>query len=239
MTRRDDTAGRLGFYLTPDHACGYLPDRAARTVFADPEAAPDRRAQTVLAASGFRRSGRFTYRPQCAACQACIAVRLPVWEFVPDRGQRRVLAANRGIEVTRVALAPRDEHLALYSRYQRARHLDGAMHTEDANAYLEFFASTYADTWLYEMREAGALRGVMVVDHLEDSLSAVYTYFDPDLPKRSLGTWAVMWEVAEARRLGLRWLYLGYWIEECQKMAYKGRFQPREALRGGVWHREA
>lgn len=238
MTDAARPASKLGFFLTPEHDCNYLDDRVARTVFADPDAAPDKRMQTALAAAGFRRSGRFIYRPQCAACRACIPVRLPVFDFTPDRSQRRTLAMNRGLRVVPAALERNPEHLALYVRYQEQRHLDGAMHTDSADAFLEFFASAFSDTWLYEMREGDALRGVMVVDRLDDALSSVYTFFDPELPKRSLGTWAVLWQVAEARRLGLRWVYLGYWIEECRKMAYKGRFRPLERLADGVWHRE-
>jgi arginyl-tRNA--protein-N-Asp/Glu arginylyltransferase len=237
VTRAAPPTGKLGFFLTPDHECNYLEGRVARTVFADPDAAPPRRVQTALAAAGFRRSGRFIYRPQCAACQACIPVRIPAYDFVPDRGQRRALRANRRLLVRPVPLERNDEHLDLYMRYQRSRHTDGAMHTDSPEAFLEFFASSFSDTWLYEMREDGALLGVMVVDHLDDALSSVYTFFDPALPQRSLGTWAVLWQVAEARRLGMRWVYLGYWIEECRKMAYKGRFQPFERLTDGVWRR--
>lgn len=238
MSQADAPAGKLGFFLTPEHDCNYLEGRVARTVFADPDAPLDQRLQTALAAAGFRRSGRFVYRPQCAACRACIPVRIPVFDFVPDRGQRRTLVANRALTVVPAPLEHNAEHLALYIRYQESRHLDGAMHTDSADAFLEFFASSFSHTWLYEMRDGGVLRGVMVVDHLGDALSSVYTFFDPDLPRRSLGTWAVLWQVAEARRLGLRWVYLGYWIEECQKMAYKGRFRPLERLADGVWHRD-
>jgi len=237
MTRSGPPSPKLGFYLTPDHACGYLDDRVARTVFVDPDALPDAPTQTALAAAGFRRSGRFLYRPACRACHACVPVRLPVAEFTPDRGQRRTLAANRGVVVVPVPLARDEEHTALYARYQASRHPDGAMLARSPDEFLEFFASGFSDTWLYEMREDRRLLGVMVVDRLRDALSAVYTFFEPELERRSLGTFAVLWQVAEAKRLGLRWLYLGYWIEECRKMAYKDRFRPLERFSDGVWHR--
>lgn len=226
---------RHAFYLTPDHECAYLPERVARTAFADPEARLDARAHTLLAAKGFRRSGRFVYRPACAACRACVPVRIPVERFAPDRAQRRVLAANAAAEVARVPLAADPEHLALYARYQAARHRDGAMVARDADHYLEFFASPDAAVAAYEVREGRALLAVMIVDQLDDALSAVYTYFDPTLAPRGLGTFAVLWQVAEARRLGLPWLYLGYWIAEQPRMAYKSRFRPLERLRGDRW----
>lgn len=233
MTRA--TPRRYAFYLTPDHDCAYLAGRVARTVFADPEARLDARAHTALAAHGFRRSGRFVYRPACAACQACVPVRIPVDAFIADRGQRRTLAANRDILVRRVPLSAEPEHLALFGRYQAQRHPDGAMQARDGVQYLEYFASDDASTSAYEMREDGALLGVMVVDHLEDALSAVYTYFEPELGARSLGTFAILWQIAEAQRLRRQWLYLGYWIAESPRMAYKARFRPLQRLRGDRW----
>lgn len=237
MTHAGPPSPKLGFYLTPDHPCSYLDERIARTVFADPDATPDKQMQTALAAAGFRRSGRFLYRPSCRACQACVPVRIPVSEFAPNRSQRRTLAANRGIEVVPVPLQRNPEHTALYARYQEARHPDGAMMTRSSDAFLEYFASSFSDTWFYEMREGPDLLGVMVVDHLHDALSAVYTFFEPSQQRRSLGTFAVLWQVAEAQRRGMQWVYLGYWIEESRKMAYKDGFRPHERLSDGVWHR--
>lgn len=231
-------AAKLGFYLTPEHECPYLPERTARTAFADPTAAPGLRAQTALAEAGFRRSGGILYRPRCPACQACVPVRLEVAAFQPNRTQRRVVARNADLVAARVPLAPSAEQLALFDRYQRLRHPEGAMFADDAERYLAYFASGFSTTLAWELRLGPRLVAVMVVDQLLDALSAVYTYFDPELEARSLGTYAVLWQVREARRLRLRWLYLGYLIEETRKMAYKAAFRPQQQLIGGAW-REA
>ena len=228
-------AARLGFYLTPEHECPYLPERVARTAFADPTAAPDLRAQTKLAEHGFRRSGGIVYRPSCPSCQACVPLRLEVAAFRPNRTQRRIATRNAHLVGARVALSPTQEQLALFERYQHARHPEGAMLAEDAERYLAYFASAFSATQAYELRESERLVAVMVVDQLLDALSAVYTYFEPELGARSLGTYAVLWQIAEAQRQGLRWIYLGYLIEETRKMAYKAAFRPQQRLIDGAW----
>ena len=231
-------ASSLGFYLTPEHECPYLPERVARTAFADPTAAPDLRAQARLAASGFRRSGGILYRPRCPSCRACVPLRIEVDAFRANRTQRRIASRNEDLVGTRVALSPTAEQLALFGRYQHARHPEGAMFAEDAEHYLAFFASSFSETLAYELRLGERLVAVMVVDHLLEALSAVYTYFEPSLPARSLGTYAVLWQIAAARRERLRWLYLGYLIAETRKMAYKAAFRPQQRLVEGAW-REA
>jgi arginine-tRNA-protein transferase len=238
MSDAPRTKSKLGFYLTPEHECPYLEDRTARTAFADPTALPDLRAQTQLAEAGFRRSGGILYRPRCPSCQACVPLRLAVDAFAPNRTQRRIAARNEDLVGSRVALSPTPEQLALFDRYQQARHPEGAMFADDAEHYLAFFASGFSSTAAYELRLGDRLVAVMVVDHLLDALSAVYTYFDPELGSRSLGTYAVLWQIAAARRERLRWLYLGYLIEETRKMAYKAAFRPQQRLIAGEW-REA
>ncbi len=228
-------ATKLGFYLTPEHECPYLPERVARTAFADPTAAPGVGVQTRLAEAGFRRSGGIVYRPSCPSCQACVPVRLAVDAFRANRTQRRNLKRNEDLMGTRVPLTPTAEQLALFDRYQRARHPEGAMFAEDAERYLAFFASSFSETHAYELRLGDRLLAVMVVDRLLDAWSAMYTYFEPELDARSLGTYAVLWQIAEARRQRLQWLYLGYLIEETHKMAYKSAFQPQQRLVEGAW----
>lgn len=233
--KQDPPTGRLGFYLTPDHPCSYLEGRAARTVFADPDARPDRHAQSVLAAHGFRRSGRYIYRPACAGCSACVPVRIPVAAFRPDRAQRRNRLRNADLQVRATPTEFRREHLDLYNRYQAWRHPDGGMLAADAERYLEYFTSPWSDTWFHELRAGPELLGLTICDRLDDGLSAVYTYYSPEHAARGLGTFAVLWLVEEARRLGLTWVYLGYWIESSPKMAYKSRFRPLQAFRDGRW----
>jgi len=229
----------LDLYLSPEHACNYLPQRMARTAFIDPRHTPDTRLYSLLAAHGFRRSGMHVYRPHCAACQACIPLRVPVAEFQPDRTQKRLLRRNQdlAIRIAPAEFAP--EHFALYRRYLTARHPGGGMDEAGETEYRQFLFSSWGRSWLVEMRSAAGLAAVAIVDELDEALSAVYTFYDPSLPRRSLGTYAVLWQIAEARRRGLKWLYLGYWIAESRKMAYKNRFRPFEQLDAAGWQRHA
>lgn len=228
---------RLQFYVTAPHACSYLPEREAVTLFADPSERLDNGLYSRLSLLGFRRSGAHLYRPHCATCRACVPVRIPVAEFTPDRAQRRAWARNRGVEVQEGPVRYEDEHFALYRRYIRSRHPGGGMDNDAPENYLSFISSPWSATRLYEFREEGRLLAVAVTDHLADGLSAVYTYFEPDEPRRSLGVFAVLWQVEHARRLGLAHVYLGYWIRETRKMAYKARFRPLEAFDGHRWRR--
>jgi arginine-tRNA-protein transferase len=227
----------LGFFLTPPHKCGYLPGQNAVTIFVDPRRRPNVRTYTALSQHGFRRSGDHVYRPQCPDCAACVPVRIPVEEFAPRRAQRRTLQANS--DVTLVPKAPhyQSEHYALYERYIAARHAGGSMENPDPDSYVEFLTASWADTVFYELRAGTRLLAVAVVDHLEDGLSAVYTFFEPHEPGRSLGRLAILKQVELARALQLKWLYLGYWIEGCGKMSYKTEYRPLEFFRGGEWRR--
>lgn len=227
----------LSFFLTPAHKCGYMPGREAVTIFVDPRIRPNIATYTMLSQHGFRRSGDHVYRPKCAACNACIPVRIPVAEFQPRRIQRRTLSANHDLTVIPKAPVFQTDHFQLYDRYLAARHPGGSMENPDPDAYLDFLTATWADTMFYEFRLGPRLLAVSVVDHLLDGLSAVYTFFEPTLPQRSLGRFAVLKQIELARALGLRWLYLGYWIEECRKMVYKTEYQPLEYYVEGRWQR--
>ena len=221
-----------------EHPCGYLPERTAQSVFVDPAAPMTGELYSALAHSGFRRSGDLVYRPACRGCRACVPVRLAVQDFRPDRSQRRCAARN--IDLTAIPSVPAfsEEHYRVFTRYQYDRHGDGSMARMSRREYLEFLGSNWSSTHFVEFRDAPRrLLGVAVVDRLRDGLSAVYTFFNPSAAARSLGTFAVLWQIGETRRLGLPYLYLGYWIAASRKMAYKQRFQPLEALRDGVWCR--
>ena len=226
---------QLGFFVTPPHKCGYLPDRSAVTIFVDPRRRPSVATYTLLSQHGFRRSGDHVYRPQCPDCMACIPARIPVEQFVPSRAQRRTLRANADVTLVPKSPTYHAEHFELYERYVNARHQGGSMENPDRDSYLEFLTSGWADSVFYEFRLRDRLLGVAVVDHLHDGLSAVYTYFDPDEAARSLGRLAVLKQVELARALQLKWLYLGYWIEGCRKMSYKREYAPLEVLRDGQW----
>ncbi len=228
----------LKFYLTRPHPCGYLPGREASTLFADPEAVITGRDYGALIAHGFRRSGALFYRPHCAACTACIPLRVPAAEFQPRRSQRRVLNLNRDVVVQRSAAMFNDEHFQLYKRYMTARHSSGRSGAISAQDYQDFLLHPEeTDCALYEMRAEQRLLAVALVDHVPQGLSAVYTFFDPGEDKRSLGAYAVLWQIQEARRLALPWVYLGYWIKGCRKMRYKDQYRPCEIYRAGVWQR--
>lgn len=227
--------GTLAFYATTPHACGYLAGRSAATLLADPRAPVDTRTYSALIDYGFRRSGEHIYRPRCEHCQACIPVRLAVADFQPSRIQKRIRRRNQDLEVRRVAAVRSDEHFALYQRYLAQRHTGGGMDDPDPDNYLSFLVSRCIDTDFYEFRLHGQLLAVAVVDHLQQGLSAVYTFFDPQHAKRSLGVYAVLWQIEETKRLNLTWLYLGYWIKESPKMSYKAQYQPLEMYQDGQW----
>ncbi len=231
-------------YLSMPHPCSYLPGRMSTTMFVDPQSRIDNALYTNFVQHGFRRSGELIYRPYCRDCNACVPVRVPVNEFELSRAQKRVWRRNQDIIVHARPPAYDPKHFALYQRYQTARHPGSSMDDPDPERYLNFFFSRQIETVFYELRLAptagedlGRLLGVAVVDMLRDGLSAMYTFFDPEVPARGLGVYTILWQIAEARRLGLTWLYLGYWIEECPKMAYKIRYQPLEALDKGKWVR--
>ncbi|GMQ76201.1 MAG: arginyltransferase [Gammaproteobacteria bacterium] len=227
---------KLLLFATPAHECSYLPGSAATTLFVDPEFPKDPDIYTLLSHNGFRRSGEHVYRPNCPDCSACVPVRVPVEKFTPRRNQRRALRDNRDLRVVARESGFCEEHFLLYSRYLGARHGNGGMDNPTRKQYREFLLSSWADTLQYEFRLAGHLVAVAVTDHLVDGLSAVYTFFDPDFSRRALGTYCVLWQIEETRRLGREWLYLGYWIADSPKMLYKQEFQPQERFIRGRWH---
>lgn len=226
----------LVFFATPEHDCSYLDDRDATTMFVDPRAQVDKRLYSQLTALGFRRSGSHYYRPHCDTCSACIPVRIPADRFAPNRNQRRALANNKDLAFALAPVQYREEYYALYAHYIDQRHQDGDMYPPSRDQFTSFLIEGAIDSFFLEMRTPeGRLIGLAVVDILDDGLSAIYTLFDPAEERRSLGTLAVLWQIEEARRRGLPYVYLGYWIQECQKMSYKNRFQPLQKLHQGRW----
>jgi arginyl-tRNA--protein-N-Asp/Glu arginylyltransferase len=225
----------LVFFATPPHDCSYLPDREATTMFVDPRANVDKKLYSQLTALGFRRSGSHYYRPHCENCNACVPVRLVASDFRPDRNQRRTLAKNTDLECRLVPARFSERYYDLYAYYIEQRHADGDMYPPSRDQFTSFLVDGATDSWFLEMNLDGRLIGLAAVDLLNDGLSAIYTVFDPAYEQRSLGTFAILWQLEEARRRELPHVYLGYWIRECKKMNYKTRFRPIEALQDGHW----
>ncbi len=224
----------LRLLLGTEQPCGYLPRRLSRSAFVAPNTQVTGEVYGALIASGFRRSGDYAYRPACSNCKACVPVRVPVQAFAPNRAQRRALKRNADLTVERRSSLS-EEHFALYRRYLLARHPFGGMDAEDAKAFHEFLGSTWGVTEFWCFHEGPALRMVAVVDRLPSGLSAVYTFFDPEQASRSLGTFAVLSQIAAAKREGLSYLYLGYWVAGSMTMDYKRHFEPLEQFDGNAW----
>lgn len=226
---------KLQFYATAPYPCSYLPAQVARSQVATPSYLIDTTTYSQLVKSGFRRSGAFTYRPHCDQCHACTPVRVLAGAFTPTRTQRRCINKNKKLTVRVMELKFSHEHYALYRRYQAARHAGGGMDNDSREQYSHFLLQSNVHTRLVEFRSAGALVMVSVIDQLDDGLSSVYTFYDPTLEAAGLGTYSILWQIFEAHRRELPYVYLGYWIEHSRKMNYKINFQPLEGLVRGRW----
>lgn len=235
---------RLG--LTPPHPCDYLPGELSRSLVVIDEHRLSPKAYEFLLAQGFRRSGSHAYRPWCDTCRQCLPVRIPVADFHPNRSQRRILARNSDLSERWIeACGLTDEQWSLYHAYLQARHGNSEMARSGRAASEDFLFSPWARTRLLELRLKGKLLAVAVTDVQPRSLSALYTFFEPEEAKRSLGSYAIMRQIGLAHGEGRQWLYLGYWIPGCRKMSYKANYLPVElrkpmrTIREETWQRLA
>lgn len=225
----------LKFYATQPHPCSYLPEAEAVTLFLDPQRPLDTSTYSRLSELGFRRSGEHLYRPHCGACSACIPARVPSAHFTPNTQQKRIYKRNTDLEVRTVAPQLTDEIYQLYARYITARHADGDMYPPSIAQFKSFLVGSEPFCEFQEFRLDGRLLAIAVTDRMDNGLSAVYTFFDPDESQRSLGRYAILWQIEEARRCGLPAVYLGYWIKRCRKMNYKTEYRPLELFINQQW----
>ena len=224
------------FYVLEPNRCPYLPNRLERKLLTEISGPRAQSIYNQLTHAGFRRSHRFAYRPACAGCDSCVPVRVVVEQFQASKSLRRIAKSNVDLEVQLVPRRASDEQFGLFNRYIESRHGDGEMSGMVEQEYRSMVESSDIDTRLIEFRDSeGGLLAVCLTDWLADGPSAVYSFFEPGETRRSLGTYVILWLIGEARRSSANHVYLGYWIENSRKMAYKTRFRPLQGLIAGRW----
>ncbi len=225
----------LQLYITTETPCSYFDDRPSYNLVPDPKLRLNMPIYNQLIQHGFRRSGSYCYRPHCSHCQSCTACRIPISDFTLSRSQKRCMKVNQNLKMTTENAGFSDEYLDLYRRYLNSRHTDGSMADPEKEDFKQFLYSKWSDTQFLEHRLDGRLVAVAVTDIVSDGISAVYSFFDPEMIKHSLGTYCVLKQTDYALELGLEYVYLGYWIEDHPKMHYKINFRPLQIYREEQW----
>lgn len=236
---KHNIAGRAtSFFVTAPLPCPYLEGRTERRLVVELNGRDSASLHDTLSRVGFRRSHRLVYSPVCPSCEACLAVRTVVAEFRPSTSQRRLSRMNSDVRACEILPRATAEQYELFTAYQTERHHGGDMATMDFYDFQALVEETLVDTTMVEFRmPGGQLVGCCLTDRMADGLSAVYSFFDPALPKHSLGSYMILWLIERAAELGLPYVYLGYWISGSSKMAYKDKFQPLERYAQGNWSR--
>lgn len=229
------SARQLRLYSTPPHDCSYLEDHTAVNAVLDPDISLSNSIYSQLIDHGFRRSGGHLYAPHCPNCSACQASRVPVAEFNANRSQRRCIKSNADLSVKVQEARYSDEYYDLYTRYLDSRHPEGGMSDTTPEKFKDFLIADWCSTRFIEFRKDNRLVSVSVTDLVSQGYSAVYTFFDPEESRRSLGTLAPLWLIRQAARSNLPWVYLGYYIANCSKMNYKSNYKPLHLLKDGQW----
>ena len=227
--------GRIKLYRSQGEPCGYFSDQTSHSLFVSPDYQPDQHEASGLSELGFRRSGTLQYRPDCDGCNRCIPIRLPVNQFQSKRRFRRITRKNTQLTVSAHNPTYSEERYNLYRRYINSRHSSGSMGNPTVNDFERFLCINTGYTQFVEFRDGDTLVCVTVIDQFIQGLSAVYTFFEPQLSHLSLGVYAVLWQIDEAKRQELPFLYLGYLIHDSPKMSYKEEFQPLEAFSEQQW----
>jgi arginyl-tRNA--protein-N-Asp/Glu arginylyltransferase len=235
------------FFITAAAPCPYLPGRLERKVFTHLVGQDARSLNTQLSRGGFRRSQNIAYRPACDGCVACVSVRVLVKQFNMGKSFQRVIERNKDLESFAVRAKATSEHYGVFRDYIDTRHSNGGMAEMCVLDFAAMVDETFVDSHLVEYRFAGEnavpgeLAGAVLVDLLDDGLSLIYSFYEPTLVNRSLGTFIILDQILRARRMGLDYLYLGYWVHGSPKMEYKARFLPQERLTPDGWalHRKS
>lgn len=231
----------LQFYVTTPYPCGYIAKNLAQSLIASPHHSVNTDVYSDLINQGFRRSGKFSYRPHCEHCNKCVPVRIVLDQFIPTRSQKRAYKQHQHLTATILPLGFYPSHFALYVEYQGLRHateenINQETETSEEHQYKQFLCQSHVDSLMVEFRdEHDQVKIVSVIDIVKNGISAVYTFYDATKVKASYGTYAIMWLIDWTKQRRLPYVYLGYWIQESPKMAYKEKFKTQQKLIDGEW----